>query len=187
MPYTVTTAPSAEPLTTAEAKTHMNVTTSADDTYIATLIVAAREYVQNRIRRSLITQTITATFDKFTECIELERGPVQSVTSVSYVDAAGDTQLLATSYYQTDLVTVPPRIVEAYSKTWPLTRDQLNAVTIVFVAGYGAAAAVPQPIKHAMLLYIAHLYENRESVITGTIVSEAPQSVDALLSAYRVW
>jgi uncharacterized phiE125 gp8 family phage protein len=187
MPYTVTGAPATEPLSTAEAKTHLNVTTSDDDTYIGTLIVAAREYVQNRIRRSLITQTIAAYFDRFDGCFELERGPVQSITSISYVDTNGDTQVLASSVYQADLVTVPARIVEAYQQTWPGTRDQLNAVTITYVAGYGAAAAVPQPIKQAMLLYLAHLYENRESVIVGTIVADAPQSVDALLSPYRVW
>ena len=188
MPYKVITAPAAEPVTTDEAKKHLNVTTADDDAYIGTLITAAREYVENIIRRSLMTQTIQATLDKFAECIELERGPAQSIESIKYIDFDGVEQTLAASDYQTDLVTVPPRIVAAYGKSWPATRDQLNAVTIEFIAGYGDAAAdVPQPIKQAMLLYIGHLYENRESVITGTMVSETPQGVNALLSPYRVW
>ena len=37
-----------------------------------------------------------------------------------------------------------------------------EAVQIRFVAGYGAAAAVPEDIKEAMLLIIGHLYAHRE-------------------------
>ena len=188
MAYIITSAPASEPLTTAEAKAHMNVTIADDDSYIDSLIVAARDYVQDIIRRSLITQTLAASFDSFAaDCFELERGPVQAVNSITYIDTLGVTQTLPVSDYLVDMVSSPPRITPAYGKSWPDTRDQINAVTVTYVAGYGNAAAVPQPIKQAMLLYIAHLYENRESVITGTSVTEAPQSVRALLSPYKVW
>ena len=187
MPYKIKTAPGTEPLTTAEAKAHMNVTISADDSYIDTLITAARLYVEDKIRRSLITQTVEAYFDSFHGCIELERGPVQAVSSIKYTDADGVQQTLASTEYDVDLVSSPPRIVPAYGKSWPSTRDVMNSVVIDYDAGYGSAADVPQPIKHAMLLFVGHLYENRESVITGTIVSEAPQGVEALLLPYKVW
>lgn len=187
MPYTVTTPPAEEPLTTDEAKKHLNVTEADDDSYIDTLIVAAREYVENKIRRSLIDQEITANFDSFSKCITLERGPVSAISSIKYIDTSGTEQTLPASDYQADLVTLPPRIVAAYGKSWPSAREQLNAVTVVYNAGYLDAALVPLAIKQAMLLFIGHLFENRESVIVGTIVSEAPQSVDALLSPYRVW
>ena len=57
----------------------------------------------------------------------------------------------------------------------------------VLVAGYGAAADVPQELKHAMLLKIADLYEHRggdegfDKNINGAIESLLwPDRVDML-------
>jgi uncharacterized phiE125 gp8 family phage protein len=116
--------------------------------------------------------------------------PLISVSSINYVDANGVTPTLwaATKY----IVDAPEgdhaqrgRITLAYGETWPVTRDIANAVTVQFIAGYGAAAAVPQGIKQAMLLMIGHWYEHRESVNVGNIVNEMPQSAMALLWGYR--
>jgi hypothetical protein len=38
-----------------------------------------------------------------------------------------------------------------------------------------------------MRLLCGHYYENRQQVLTGTIVSELPMGVQALLSTYRVY
>lgn len=70
------------------------------------------------------------------------------------------------------------------------------------VAGYLcrpliAAGATPAPDSHelpigpavvsAVMLLGAHLYENREGVVTGTIATALPLSVQFLLAPYRVW
>jgi uncharacterized phiE125 gp8 family phage protein len=47
-------------------------------------------------------------------------------------------------------------------------------------------ADVPAPVKHAVLLLVAHLYEQRTPEITGTIVAKVAFAVDALLSPYRL-
>ena len=39
------TAPAAEPVSTSEAKSHLRVDTTADDTYIGTLMTVARHAV----------------------------------------------------------------------------------------------------------------------------------------------
>ncbi|WP_140920890.1 head-tail connector protein [Limnobaculum xujianqingii] len=42
-------------------------------------------------------------------------------------------------------------------------------------------------VKAAMLLYIGHLYENREAVIVGSTPVKLPLAVDALLQPYRIY
>lgn len=45
---------------------------------------------------------------------------------------------------------------------------------------------VTDDIRLAMLLVIAHWYENREPVISATVVRELPLSYRSLLSSYRI-
>lgn len=165
--YSVTSQPSVEPLTAAEAKTHLRVDTSDDDTYIATLIVAARKWVEEMGNLALITQTIAQKFDCFSAnagYIELAKSPVQSISSIAYVDENGDTQTWASANYQVDIVSEPARIMPVYGVSYPSTRVQLAPVTITYIAGFGAAGSnVPAPIIHAMKLLIADMYEAREN------------------------
>lgn len=183
------TAPAAEPLTLAEAKLHLRVDSddTSQDTLITSLIVAAREAVEEHTRRALVTQTWDYVADAFPdgdEPILVGKPPLQSVTTLQYVDADGVLQTWAASNYVVDTATIDGAIRLAYDVSWPSAREQYNAVQVRVVAGYGLAAAVPASIKAAMLLLIGHLFEHRESVITGTIVAELP-TVRALLGPYR--
>ena len=47
MGYSVTTPPTSEPITLAEAKEHLNVDFTEDDTLIGAMIMAARTAVEN--------------------------------------------------------------------------------------------------------------------------------------------
>ncbi len=169
MGYVVTSAPAAEPLSPTEAKAHLRVDTSDDDTLIGSLITAARVMVENYLDQKLVTQTLTEYFDAFplNGVIELGFWPVQSITSIGYTDTDGTAQTWAGANYQTDIYgdfdKGPARIIPAYSESYPSTRDNLNAVNVVYVAGYGAASAVPDLIKSAMRLLIADMYEGRQS------------------------
>jgi len=184
MPLKLINAPATEPVTLTEAKAHLRVDGSADDTLITALIVAARQAAEQITGRALITQTWDLMLDAFEPTIELPMPALQSVTSVKYLDSNGAEQTLASGNYKVDAVSEPGRIIPAYGLDWPATRDEINSVTVRFVAGYGAAAAVPQPIKQWMLLKIGELYENREGTQTGTVT--AMPFVDALLHPYRI-
>lgn len=168
MAYSVTTAPASEPLTTAEAKSHLNVDTSDDDTLIDNMIKAARIAIENYLDQKLITQTITEYFDEFPTdgVFNLTVWPVQSITSVNYLDTDGASQTWNASNYTTDLVSEPARITNAYSVSYPSTRDQINAVNVVYVAGYGDDSTdIPELIRRAMLLLIADMYDNRSNQV----------------------
>ncbi|HEX6050025.1 MAG TPA: head-tail connector protein [Gemmatimonadaceae bacterium] len=189
MPRVLVTPPAAEPLTLATVKAHLRLTddAGAEDALLNVLISAAREWAEDQTRRALITQTWQETFDRFPPCeIRLGLTPVQEITKVSYVDASGAAVDLAAAQYIVDAASLPARVRRAYGVSWPSTRDQANAVSVEFTAGYGDAPDdVPAAIRMAMLLVVGDLYANREAQIVGTIVAENP-TAKALIGPYRV-
>jgi uncharacterized phiE125 gp8 family phage protein len=111
------------------------------------------------------------------------------------VDSNGTTQTWAASNYTVDAPAgpecTPGRVIANYGVTYPSTQSIPNAVTVRFVAGYGAAAsAVPYGIKAAMKLLIGHWWVNRQAVnLTGpgNTESTVPLGVDSLLWPFKVW
>jgi uncharacterized phiE125 gp8 family phage protein len=191
--WRVVTEPATEPITTDEAKTHLRVLHSAEDDLIDGLIVAARQHVEAVTWRALVTQVRELTLDRWpyrwrdgSELIALPGGKVTAVASVTYTAADGTETVLDSGSYVAALTREPALVYPAYGSIWPTLRDTRGAVRIRYTTGYGAAAAVPQAIKQAMLLLIGHWYANRESVAVGTIATELPQAVRALLTPYRL-
>lgn len=184
------TAPAEEPISIAEVKRHLRVDIEDDDVLIMQLITAVRTHVEQHIlRRALVTQTWDYYLDAFpaSNQIVIPMPSLQSVTSISYTDANDVTSTLDASSYVVDTVNEPGRVMLKASASWPSTTlAPLNGVAIRFVAGYGLAAAVPQMIKQAILLTIGDLYENRENIVVGTIVTELPIGAKLLLWPYRV-
>lgn len=186
------TPPALEPVTTAEAKSHMRVDIGDDDGYIEDdLIPAARIYFEETAWRALITQTWRLNLDEWPESneIELPRSPLQSVTSVVYKDADGTPATWPTSSYIVDTDSEPGRIVLADGESWPnVTLYPANPIVITFVAGYGNAASdVPAQMKRCIKLLIAHWYENREGTVGGTIIRDVPFAIDSLIWLNRAY
>lgn len=180
---TLVTGPT-EPITTAEAKTHLRVDHSNDDTYIDSLVTAARQYVERVTGRAIGSQTWDTWYDGFSTEMELPVSPVASISTITYTDIDGNSQTATGTLYTADTDQIPGRVYLAYNQTWPSTRDIPKAVKIRFVAG---SAAVPKTLEQAMLLLIATWYENRESVIIGTNAATIPHTVDMLLAPYKVY
>lgn len=180
------TAAEGEPLSLAQAKQHLRVTSDDESTLIQALIVTAREQAEAYTGRRFLTQTWDYFLDAFPcAVIVVPNPPLQSVTSLKYFDTAGVEQTLSASKYLVDSSSLSGRIAPAYGETWPCTREQLNAVTVRLVCGYGNAAKVPFSIAAAMLLTIGELYEHREETVPGS-VQALPRGVESLLSPYRV-
>jgi len=187
----VTSQPAVEPLTVAEAKAHLRVDHSVDDTYIESLIKAARVACENHQNRAYITQTRKLYLDDFPcNCryIELPYAPLQSVTSITYYDVDGNSQTWSSSLYQVDTKAEPGVVMPVYGEDFPEAREEkLNAVTITYVCGYGGtSASVPETIRHAMRLMIGDFYNQREDTVIGNIVNTMPRGVEALLMNDRI-
>lgn len=185
------TAPAVEPVTLTEAKAHLRVDTSNDDTYIGTLITAAREWVEEYLDRSLITQQYVVRFDAFPYEIELPRPPMATsgtATAVVVTYTLGDdsTAVLAATEYRVDRSSTPGVVRQLRAGTWPANLDDQNAVTVTWWAGYGASgSSVPAAIRHAILMIVGHWYEFRTGVLTGSISKEVEFGVKSLLDSQR--
>ena len=187
MPLTLATAPVIEPVTVAQARAHLRIDGNDHDDVIAQLVRAARRRAEAHTRRALVTQTWDLTLDDFPLWqIDVPRPPLQSVTHIKYIDTAGVQQTLSSVLYTVDTKSEPGRITPAYGQSWPTARDQVNAVEVRFVAGFGMDSAVPDDIKSAILLMVGHLFEHREEV-TDLQTYKLPFAVDALLDHHAVF
>lgn len=191
---TVVTPPAVEPLSVAEAKVYLRVDTTADDGLIGVLIAAARQWVETFTRRALITQTLDQAFASFMGLdnpLYLARAPLQSVTSITYLDQVGDTQTLDPSNYRVRAVSGPTAgrgwIELTSTTTLPRVYPRAEApVTVRTVSGYGNAATdVPAGLKAAIYLLLGDLYEQRQETILG-VSSRTKTTVERLLAPYRL-
>lgn len=183
-----TSAPAETPVSLTEAKAHLRVLHAHDDAYITALIAGATAHLDARhgiLGRALVTQSWEYRLHCFPDCeIDLPFPPLVSVGSVKYIHEAGTETTVSADDYVVDTGAYIGAIRPAYDVEWPVARDEANAVRIVFTAGYGAAEAVPMPIKQAMLLMIGHWYAHREAV-TDQGMSEVPMAAKYLLAPYR--
>lgn len=182
------TAPATEPVSLQEAKDHLRISGTSEDTLITSLIESARIQVENYLNRALITQTWDVFYDEWKNEMLLPYPPVQSVTSVKYYDLDGAEQTLSASNYWSVTQSDPGSIVRKYETTWPeLQYGRPSAIVVRIVVGYGAADDVPEPIKHGIKILLTDLYEQRGSVVVGANVTRNWKFVVDLIHQYKIY
>lgn len=150
-----------EPITTAEAKAHLRVTSADEDAVIDRFIVTAREWVETRSGHILVQREMTQAFNAWAPFLELFYRPIVDVTEIAYTDANDAPQTLAGYAQTTDRY--PFRI---YPDEQPSIADN-SSIVATFTAGY-AAGEEPQLLIQAMLVLIAGMYDNRGSIPQDT-------------------
>lgn len=185
-------APSLEPISVAELKLVGRLRAgTAEDALLATIIQAARELGESLVRRAFVTQTWNQIHDAFPsndDPIRLERPPVQSIVSVTYVDDDQVVQTMDSSAYVLDRTTWPGGwLFPAATTSWPTPGDFINAVTVQYIAGYGDASAdVPARIRHWMYMVCTYMYENRTAFdFSGKQIDLPGRFTDSLLDGFR--
>ena len=189
------TGPAVEPVTLSEAKAHLRVDTSDDDTYITGLVRAAREWVEEYLDRTLVNTQWVMRFDKFppdgTHDIELPRPPIvasgtATAVTLTFTYENGTTATYGTSSYRVDRASTPGAVKTLYGQTWPPHLQDDNAISVTWWAGYGASGTdVPAAIRHAMLMLVAFWYDNRSTVLVGSISKQLEFAVESLLSSQK--
>lgn len=188
MALVLTSGPPLEPVTVAEAKAHLRVDGTAEDTLIASLILTSRLHLETALGLALVTQSWRMLLDRWpsTKELELPLRPLQSLDEVRVISAAGDPTIIATDGYYADVASVPARLVRT-GAIWPQPGQAANGIEIDFTAGYGDAANdVPAPIRQALLLLVAHWYEHRDPIEVGAADTVIPAVVSDLLASYRI-
>jgi hypothetical protein len=203
-PHRLSEAPSTEPITTPEIRSWVRQDTTADDTILAALVAAARQFVEEYTGRALVTQEWIAYLPAFPDDddapIILPGGPVATSPAlvVEYRNASGVWTTLASSEYELDqggdheYASLWPSVSAG---GWPLTptpgderqrggtgwktREQ---VRVTYTVGYGAASQVPEQIKQAIRLHAGWYYDHRNEPM-GKVQLDALHN---LLAPYRL-
>lgn len=172
-------------ITVADLKAHMRVTHTAEDTLISALRSAAISWVEEHCNIKLGSYTARGYLPGFYNSY-IPIGPVTAVTEVKYqttadTDYTTDLTTLVAGNWFTDTISQPARI--AFRDYPNVYEYALTPVVVSFTAGY---STVPAPVLQAIRLLVAHMYENRQEEITGTITTRLKFGLDALLNPFRI-
>jgi len=188
----VITPPTAEPVSLDLVKQQIRIIHDDEDVLIESYIKASRQYCEDVQGRAYIEQTIRYTLDRWPSrrWITLPRAPLMSVTHVKYTDIDGNVETLDVADYTVDIKTEPGRVVLKNGKSWPsVSLSPQNAIEVEFKAGYGSTVAnVPATSKQAIMMLVAHYYENRETIASrGHIPQQVPMATTHLLNMDQVY
>ncbi len=192
--YTITVPPAELPVTLAEAKAFMKITSTAEDTLINALIQAATDQLESYTGQFFVERTVQGIFSSLliakTEVypyVKIRRAPLKSVTSVqvssegSFVD---EEYQIKKHNHGFSRILFPSFDTSIDDTPYPLQ--------IVFVAGYGAAADVPDQVKIAIMEYVNFLYRNRGDCLDAGACGVLNQSggipplIKSLVSSFRI-
>ncbi|NJO55658.1 MAG: hypothetical protein HC834_04050 [Rhodospirillales bacterium] len=117
-----------------------------------------------------------------TATVVLPLHPVRTLDAVTVTERSGAIHPVDIALFRL-LAGQPDRVVPA-AGVWPSTADM--TITVNFTVGYGPTPAdVPAPIRHALLLLVAHWYEHRDPYDTTLPRAAIPAIVSELLMPYR--
>jgi uncharacterized phiE125 gp8 family phage protein len=185
---TLSTAPTATPVTYEEAVNHLRVDADDEEELIRGLIDAATAYFDGYygvLGRALVTQTWVQKYDGWDAKMYLPVFPVASVSSVTYLNTSGGSSTVTSTDYALYTDECGDYVEFDQAFTYPTTSVESGPkITITYVSGV-ATTAVPAAIKQAMLLLIAHWFAQRETVNVGNISTALAFTVDAMIAPYR--
>lgn len=181
------TPPAFEPLSLADAKLYLRVMHDDDDGLITSLIATARGHVEGRTRRALITQTWRITRDAWPPDgrFMLPLAPAREIAAARVYDAEGVAHETDTQSFVVDQGAAPGVIAFA---PWfvPVPGRAAGGIELDVTFGYGAQASdVPEPLRQAVRLLLAHWYENRGVTAANGDSATMPAGADALLAPFR--
>lgn len=188
MALVMRTAPVSEPVTVEEAKAYLRIDGSSEDTLISSLILTSRLHIEAALGLALMTQEWSLVLDGWpaSGVVRLPLRPIQAVSEVRVLDADGSPSVVDTQSYVVDTAGTPPRLI-ATEAGWPKPGRAANGIEIDFKAGYGTSSAdVPEPIRKALLLLVAHWYEHRDPIEIGAQSAAIPADVSRLLMPHRM-
>ena len=182
------TAPVRQPISISECKEQMRIEHSDDDILINRFIDTATRFVDvtGALGKAMITQTWGEWIAPNPTVFYLSLGPVQSVSAIKYYDADNLLQTDTLSNYHVLGTSGRMLISPKTGFNWPTTFQRDDAIKIEYVIGYGNAPTdIPETIRHALFMLVAHYYENREPELIGTISKTLPFGFEDLIGVER--
>lgn len=171
-----------EPVSLAEAKKHLRVDSSIDDTLIGDKIQAAREWVEDYTGLILTPRRVTESVSSLVGHTRLRAWPIDPAqpVEVAYRDALGVDQTIASAIIRA--ASRPAVLYPPVGVGWPINRAAGSAAVVTFSAGFPTPASIPQKLKQAMLVMLTAFYEDREG---GALFVAAERSARSLCRGSR--
>lgn len=178
--------PAIEPVSLADAKGWLRLSTSDEDDLVTGLIVAARHAVEHATRRRLITQSWTLVLDRWPVFgpLWLPLAPMRGITGFRLFDDIDTPTSLDPAMLRVVGLPERPRLLLGQGLPKPGRREA--GIEIDVTAGYGPAPTdVPAPLRQAIRMLTARWYENRAAAATQSDMRTVPVDVAALIAPYR--
>lgn len=193
----VTEVPDSEPVSMPLAKKFCAIVTDSENDLILAFIKSARRMAEVYTGLSIVTQERTIKLDYFPgftvsnpgRTITIPYGPIQGITSFTYIDTDGvEQELTEDEDFTLDDHSEPARLIALDENgnrgEWPSTKDVPNAVTIVYQAGFDDVSGrhTPDEMKTAILRQVKMMYDHRDDDKKGVLGFEGSLS-DLCLSS----
>lgn len=182
--------PAVEPVSLGEAKAHLGILPDQtdDDGMIQAMVSTSRRLIERRLGLALATQQLRCRYDSTDgdgwfrhgqlgpAVLRLPVGPV--LAGEEYAEALDvDGVAVSSSTYDVD--------ADSSSIRFSTVPDISDEATLTITYWAGPTGPLAPQLRSALLLYVGHLYANREAAGSGP-VSEVPMAFETLLASESV-
>ncbi len=189
MTVALITKPAVEPVMLAGAKSHLRIDITDEDVFVSELIVAARQYLEQICGLRLITQS----WRQYEDCwpnshvLNLELRPVKSVQAITVYDADGTPSVIPPTDYQVDAYSQTARIhMPGGVSAGQSSIQAMNGIEVDFTVGFGDTGVdVPDTLKRAILMLVAHWYEFRGAISPQEQPVSIPPGFETLIASFK--
>jgi uncharacterized phiE125 gp8 family phage protein len=180
-------APSVLPVSLAEVKSHLRIDHGLDDSLLNVYLAAAINYVDGFsgiLGRALCTQTWQERYSKWGD-LRLELLPVASIAQIAYMPESGAEVTVSAANYTLDWDEFGSFVRFSENYTFPALSTDPEPIRVQYVAGYGASASVPPPIKAAIMILAGHFYHQTGAPTQSGLSDSVFRLIDLVLVPYK--
>lgn len=178
------------PVTLTEAKEHLKVTSSDEDTLIQTYLNAAIKRVENHRQSPVMDSEWELYSTHWRTSLNLQKHPVNAINSVKYYDDDNVLQTVNASNYRLQDFRVPCRLEFDSNFTEPSFYDREFPIVVNFQAGFTLAASSSYAlIKQVIFLELGTFNEIRQMEMAGMGLANVQMKTTSieLLDSESMW
>lgn len=179
------TPPAVEPVTLAEMKDYLRISSASEDDLLTGLIATARETVEKLTGTALVSQSWRLYLDDWPQqgIVRIPCYPIALIAAVTAYGPEGDPTVIDAGDIFLDASLRPARL---YLASPAIALRPMNGMEIDFVAGFGEAGTdVPDGLRRAIKVLVAHCYEFRGAAAAQDQPMSFPPGFDRLIAAWR--
>ncbi len=186
---TRTSAPTLRPVSLDEAKMHVKVSGTDEDTILGIYLDASIAAAENKLQTAIMDSRFSLYSSRFCQRVNLEKKWVNAINSVKYYDPDAVLQTVSPGSYDLQSFKVPNVLYFHNDYSVPNYQDTEFPIVIDFNAGFTSASGVLPNIRDAIFLEFADRYENRQSEVIGERIAAVmfSKTAEKILAEESLW